>query len=61
MSTILIWLYAVVGLCISVKFVNKCVEKTPNADAPMLCMVGALIIYAWPIYLIYYFYKDTDD
>ena len=54
----------IVGVCISVKFIartEKHYEKyLDESSVPMLILLGALIIYVWPIYLIYYFYNSEE-
>ena len=60
MEYIILWLYIIVGFCIGAEYVARASEKVSNVDAPLLLLVGALLIYGWPIYLIYYYSRTKD-
>ena len=62
MTTLSLWLYTLIGICISLRFMERHSMDTKNdSSVPMLILVGALIIYLWPIYLIYYFYSVEEQ
>ena len=60
MSTLLVAIYTILGVCISLKFMDRTFKYKYDIDVPMLCIVGAILIYAWPIYLVYYFYTVEE-
>lgn len=57
MEYILFWLYIIVGFCIGVEYIARCSEKDTKTDVPLLLIFGALLLYLWPGYLIYYYYN----
>ena len=60
MEYILFWIYTIIGFFVGVEFVSRKTYESSNIDISMVCIAGALLIYFWPIYLLYYFYNTEE-
>ena len=52
MDIILLWVYILLGICVSLKFISKN-TKSINVDVPIILIIGAFLMCVWPIYLVY--------